>query len=219
MDLNELNVKFDQNGEHLMLDVINYISSGSPKITSIGLLRDGENLIKIISLFERQTRWQSTRVIDLFFKYKNDVITSYQFIDGWLDNYYNSGQVLVADGFRYATNQDVMIIALLVLNVLHVKRDSLTYDLKTRLDALWIDFNSTVDSIIIWLRTRAQLIDGNTGLHSGAHQLFSGQSLFEYQCIQQRLTQMVCPLNAFIQMCFKCIELMLRFSKSLLTNR
>lgn len=191
MDLSELEVRFDASGQQLVLHVINFISNGSPKITSIGLLRDGENLIKTISFFERQTRWQSTRVIDLFFKFKNDVITSYQFINGWLDCYYNSGQVLVGDEFRYATDDDVMIIALLVLNVLYVKRDSLTYDLKTRLEALWIDFNSTVDSILVWLRTRAQLLDGNPGLHTSAHQLFSGQSLFEYQSIQQRLTQMV----------------------------
>lgn len=198
MDLNlsELNLTFDTNGEHLVLEVIDYICGwGSntcpPKVGSIGLLRDGNSLIKIISSFERQTQWQSSRVIDLFFKYKNDTIGCYDFINGWIDCYYNCGQTIVGDGFRFATNNDVMIIALLVLNVLYIKRDSLTYDLKTRLEALWIDFNSIVDSIVLWMRTRAQLIDSNPGLHSCAQQLFSGQSLFEYQSIQQRLTQMV----------------------------
>ncbi|CAG2100117.1 unnamed protein product [Medioppia subpectinata] len=190
VNLGELEVRFDANGSHLVLEVLNYLSNTSPKIPSIGQLRDGECLIKVISLFERQTRWQSSRVIDLFFKYKNDVITGYEFIDGWLDCYYSSGFVIVTDGFRFATDHEVMTIAVLVLNVLYIKRDSLTYDLKIRLEALWIDFSSTIDSIVLWMRTRAQLNDCNTGLHSCAHQLFSHHSLQEYQSIQQRLTQL-----------------------------
>jgi hypothetical protein len=40
LNFNELNVRFDSTHEQLVLKVINYMSSGSPKISSIGLLRD-----------------------------------------------------------------------------------------------------------------------------------------------------------------------------------
>ncbi len=186
LNFNELNVRFDSTHEQLVLEVINYMSSGSPKISSIGLLRDGSHLTQIISIYERQTRWQSSHIIDLFFKYKNDVINCYQFINGWIDEYYNCGLIIVGDELRFATNQDVMVIALLVLNVLYTRRQSLNNDLKIRLEVVWIDFNSIVDSIVIWMRTRAQLIEGNGRVESFAHQLFSGHSLFEYQAIQQR---------------------------------
>ncbi|XP_054163557.1 myb-like protein I [Oppia nitens] len=192
VNLENLNVVYDPNADLLLLEVLNYISGGQPKVTAISLLRDGESLIRVISAFEKQTKWQSSQVIDLFFKYKNDAITGFQFINGWLDYYYGTtGLVMVTDAFRFASNEIVVTTALLVLNVLYIKRDSLTYDLKTRLEALWVDFGSAVDSIIVWMRTRAQLMDTNTGLHTCAHQLFSGHSLQEFQSIQQRLTQMV----------------------------
>jgi len=197
MDLTELNIKFDSIEEQLVLEVINYITSSSSKISSIGLLRDGSHLIDIISLYERQTGWQSSHVIDLFFKYKNDAINCYSFINGWINTYYNSGLVVVGDELRYANNRDMMIVALLVLNVLYTRRQSLKNDLKIRLEALWVDFSLIVDSIVVSIRTKTQLIDSDRSLHSCAHQLFSGHSLFEYQSIQQRLASMVLMILMF----------------------
>ncbi|CAG2177822.1 unnamed protein product [Oppiella nova] len=190
VNLTDLDVGCEPSVVPLVLDVLSYASQSSPKIQSLGLLRDGETLIKAISAFERQTRWQSSRVIDLYFKYKNDAIHGYAFIDGWLDAYYGANQVIVTDGFRFAGNDDVLAVALLVLNVLYVQRVSLAYDLKTRLEALWVDAGAPADALVVRLRTRAQLNDSHPGLHSCAHQLFSGHSLQEFQSIQQRLTQM-----------------------------
>jgi hypothetical protein len=140
-----------------------------------------------MSIYERQTRWQSSHIIDLFFKSKNDVINCYQFINEWIDEYYNCGLLIIGDELRFATNQDIMIIALLVLNVLYTRRQSLNNDLKTRLEVVWIDFNSIVYSIVIWMRTRAQIIEGNGRVESFAHQLFSGDSVFGIHSIIELL--------------------------------
>jgi hypothetical protein len=118
---------------------------------------------------------------------------------------YNSGLLIVGDELRFATNRDVMIIALLVLNALYTRRQSLNNDLKRRLEVVWIDFNSIVDSIVILIRTGAQLIEGNGRVESFAHNSFL---IIHYSNIK--------PFNRDPQLSYSFINyyLMFRFNKN-----
>lgn len=220
MDFVNLDVSFQPKHCKLLIDVVNYICTGLSKISSLSELRDGTHLARVIVVYERCNRWQESKIVNLFFKLKDEAITPYQFINGWLDQYYHCGLEIVRPEFRFAQDDELAQVAILLINVLYNKRKTLSNDLKLCLEAAWFDLKSLADSVVLSMRTKALSlfkpiqsnpvdgvfggVDGGAhgggggvigndsfGAHSCAQQLFSGQTIYQHEHALQKMGLMV----------------------------
>lgn len=142
VNLYELNFDISQQKRRVIIELINIICTGLSKISKVEELRDGNHLVKVISTFERFTRWPSNEIVALFLKYRQDEINAFQFIDGWLEKHYQMSQ-LVVNCLPNGSELQVVFVTVMVLNVLYTLRKNLPKDLVLNLEGKTISRKSS----------------------------------------------------------------------------